>query len=117
MGDLFSGLLFLILLSVFLAYHFRVVASDLYDLEKNAREATALLEKAGWLDVAIAILDTVSKQIKIDLDLYKSNVGIGGLVIMLLTTFITFTGKAMDVISPGHASLLLVVTGTVTVCR
>jgi hypothetical protein len=117
MGDLFSLLVFLILLVVFLAYHFRVVSSDLYDLEKNARDATALLEKAGWLNVAIDILDTVSKQVKIDLDLYKSNVGIGGLVIMLLTTFVTFSGKAMDVISPDVAYLLLVVTGTVTVCR
>jgi hypothetical protein len=117
MGDLFSLGVFLILLVVFLAYHFRVVASDLYELENNAREATTLLEKAGWCNVAIDVLDTVSKQVKIDLDLYKSNVGIGGLVIMLLTTFVTFIGKEAKAITPDVASLLLVVTGTVTVCR
>src|SRR5262249_40909907 len=70
-----------------------------------------------WRNVAVDVLDTVFKQVKIDLDLYKSNVGLGGLVIMLLTTFVTFSGKAADVISPDVASLLLVVAGTVTVCR
>jgi hypothetical protein len=76
-----------------------------------------LLEKAGWLNVAIDVLGTVSEQVKIDLDLYKSNVGIGGLVIVLLTTFVTFSGKEAKAITPDIAFLLLVVTGTVTVCR
>jgi hypothetical protein len=115
--DLLDLLFLLTVLGVFFACYFRSVACDSFILEEKSEIATTLLEKSGWLNINIDVLDTVFKQVKIDLDLYKSNIGLGGLAIILLTTFVSFSGKVAEVIPSFIAFSLVLVVGLVIVFR
>jgi hypothetical protein len=111
--DLLDLLFLLTFLGFFFVCYFRSVASDLCILEEKSEIAMTLFKEAGWLNIDIDVLDTVYKQVKIDLDLYKSNVGLGGLVIILLTTFVSFRGKELGFIPPFFVLPLLLVTPVV----
>ena len=86
-------------------------------MEEKSEIATSLLEKSGWLNINIDVLDTVFKQVKIDLDLYKSNIGLGGLAIILLTSFVYFIGKVAEFIPFFIVLSLVLVVGSVIVFR
>ncbi len=115
--NFYSVGLILLFIVVSFAYYFRSVASDLFSLEEKSSFIAELLVDEHFLDIGIDAIDEIYSQIKIDLDVYKSSIGFGGILLLLMTTLISFSKKGEDILSSFAGVSLMILTGSITIFK
>jgi len=92
-GSIFLAVFYLIMIVTVFLYYFRSVASDLYVLEERSAITAGFLVELGWATISDELIKLIQEQIKTDHDIFKLNVGLGGIVLIIFSSIVVLSTK------------------------
>lgn len=116
---LFIVLLFIV---VTLGYYYRSVASDLSSIEEKYI-ITAINIKKYYFNKEVLdefdmqVVDQIYSEIKLDLDIHKTNVGFGGILLLLVPVLVASSSKFSDAVPPSISIFFTIVIAMTTLFK
>ncbi|MBE2887366.1 hypothetical protein [Geobacter anodireducens] len=117
-------MLFVVLLCIVVTfgYYYRSVASDLSSIE-DKYIVTAINIKKYYFnkdlldEFDMKVVDQIYSEIKLDLDIHKTNVGFGGILLLLVPVFVASSSKFSDAVPPSISISFTVVIAMTTLFK
>lgn len=98
-------------------YYFRSFASDISQVSQKADTALGFLISLKWEEIDESLVDILEQEVKVDFDLYKKETGIGGIVLLLVSSSIIFYSKINGLLSLDAAILLAYIFASILISK
>jgi hypothetical protein len=92
-GSVFLAIFYIIVIATVFLYYFRSVASDLYALEERSAITAGFLVDLEWEAINEDLIKLIQEQIKTDHDVFKLNVGFGGIFLIVFSSVVVLSSK------------------------
>lgn len=98
-------------------YYFRSVSAEITESAVKADIALGYLLELGWGNFTEEVTDTIKEEVKVDFELYKRESGVGGLIVILLSSGMLMYSRMSDFLSGGAVGIILILLSSIFISK